>query len=282
VHGNVLIEMHGHGVLHRYFSFSWSPRRRLEHPRGLDANCLEFAGKIACRRDVCLPRAFPRACREVRVKLLEFMLGKPIPTDADETERVGPLAGVGILGLDALGSAAYGPEALLTALMPLGAGALGHIGALTAIIMGLLVLLGASYSQTIGAYPNGAGAYIVAKENLGTRASLIAAAALSLDYILNVAVASDVVDEIARRHKGRPIAVVVPELVESRGYHHLLHGQTAVLLRQKLRARGGPRLVIVNTPWYLREWLPEKRWLSGLPRRWWRRHGTSTPSQRAI
>jgi amino acid transporter len=123
------------------------------------------------------------------MRLANFLFGRPIPTDEDEVERVGPLPGVGVLGLDALASAAYGPEALLTALIPLGAAALEHLTLLTAVTITLLVVLGVSYSQTIKAYPNGGGAYTVAQENLGMRASLVAAAALSLDYVLNVAVA---------------------------------------------------------------------------------------------
>lgn len=118
-----------------------------------------------------------------------LLLGKPIPTDEDHAERVGPIVGVGVLGLDALASAAYGPEALLTALLPLGAAALKHMMALTAVVIAVLVVLGVSYSQTVKANPDGGGAYTVAKENLGTGASLVAAAALSLDYVLNVAVA---------------------------------------------------------------------------------------------
>jgi amino acid transporter len=123
------------------------------------------------------------------MNLVDFLLGRPIASEEDEHERVGPIAGIGILGLDALASAAYGPEALLTALLPLGSQAPSHVAALIAVIVGLLIVLGISYSQTIRAYPNGGGAYTVARENLGTRASLVAAAALMLDYVLNVAVA---------------------------------------------------------------------------------------------
>lgn len=123
------------------------------------------------------------------MKIVDFVLGHPIATDRDEVERVGPFVGVGVLGLDALGSAAYGPEALLTALLPLGHAASSYLAPLTTVIVAILVLLALSYFQTIKAYPNGGGAYTVAKENLGERGALIAAAALCLDYVLNVAVA---------------------------------------------------------------------------------------------
>jgi amino acid transporter len=123
------------------------------------------------------------------MRIIDVLLGRPIRTAEDATERVGPLRGVAILGLDALGSAAYGPEALLTVLLPLGAGGLRYLGLLMIAIVGLLILLSTSYWQTISAYPNGGGAYTVTRENLGTLPSLGAAAALLLDYLLNVAVA---------------------------------------------------------------------------------------------
>jgi amino acid transporter len=119
----------------------------------------------------------------------DFLLGRPLASDEDEGERVGPLAGVPVLGLDALGSAAYGPEALLTVLAPLGAVGLAYASSLTAVVVTVLGVVFLSYRQTIAAYPNSGGAYTVAKENLGSTASLLAAAALALDYVLNVAVA---------------------------------------------------------------------------------------------
>lgn len=122
-------------------------------------------------------------------RILDALRGRAIRNDEDEVERVGPLRGVGILGLDALGSAAYGPEALLTALLPLGAGAVRYVQPITLVIIVILVIVALSYSQIIREYPEGGGAYHVARSNIGTRASLLAAAALILDYLLNVAVA---------------------------------------------------------------------------------------------
>ncbi len=121
-------------------------------------------------------------------RILDFLLGKRL-TSADESEhRVGVLTGIPLLGLDALGSAAYGPEAALTVLIPLGAAGLAYISPLTGIILGLLLILSLSYRQTIFAYPQGGGGYTVARENLGMRIALLAAAALMLDYVLNVSV----------------------------------------------------------------------------------------------
>src|SRR6185312_1932450 len=93
------------------------------------------------------------------------------------------------MGLDGLASAAYGPEAALTVLIPLGAAGLGYMPPIILAILVLLGLLFLSHRQTIKAYPSNGGSYTVARENLGTFAGLLAAAALSLDYVLNVAVA---------------------------------------------------------------------------------------------
>jgi amino acid transporter len=122
------------------------------------------------------------------MSLLDHLLGKPLASADEEGEKIGVLAGVPILGLDGLSSAAYGPEAALTILLPLGAIGLNYIGPITLIILALLTILYFSYRQTIAAYPTGGGSYTVAKENLGTQAGLLAAAALMLDYVLNVAV----------------------------------------------------------------------------------------------
>jgi amino acid transporter len=92
------------------------------------------------------------------------------------------------MGLDGLGSSAYGPEAALAVLRPVGALGVAWIGWIMAPIVLLLLILFASYWQTIRAYPNNGGAYIVARENLGTGFSLLAAASLMVDYMLNVAV----------------------------------------------------------------------------------------------
>lgn len=81
-----------------------------------------------------------------------------------------------------------GPEAALTVLLVLGVIGIGYIGPITLLIVGLLALVFFSYRQTIAAYPAGGGSYTVAKENLGVKAGLLAAAALMIDYVLVVAV----------------------------------------------------------------------------------------------
>jgi amino acid transporter len=120
--------------------------------------------------------------------LSDLLLGRALATDEEGEQRVGVIAGIPMFGLDALGSAAYGPEAALTLLIPLGTAGLRDIGPITTLIIALLVVVYCSYRQTIAAYPGGGGSYTVARENLGTTAALLAAAALMLDYVLVVAV----------------------------------------------------------------------------------------------
>jgi amino acid transporter len=117
------------------------------------------------------------------------LFGRRLRTDEQEAQKISASRGIPVLGLDALASAAYGPEALLSVLIPLGAAATGYLAPITAIIIAILLAVYFSYRQTIAAYPNGGGSYTVAAENLGRHAGLLAASALSLDYILNVAVA---------------------------------------------------------------------------------------------
>jgi len=123
------------------------------------------------------------------MSLTSLLFGKRLATDEEEQEQIGPLAGVPVLGLDALASASYGPEAALTVLLPLGALGLRYVVPITVAIIALLTIVYLSYRQTLDAYPGGGGSYTVAKENLGPTAGLVAAAALMLDYVLNVAVA---------------------------------------------------------------------------------------------
>lgn len=119
---------------------------------------------------------------------LDWLFGRPLATAEEDHQHVGVAAGVPMLGLDALASAAYGPEAALTVLLAVGAAGVGHITPITLLIVGLLVLVYLSYRQTVAAYPTGGGSYTVAKANLGTGAGLLAAAALMIDYVLVVAV----------------------------------------------------------------------------------------------
>ncbi|MEV6511409.1 APC family permease [Streptomyces sp. NPDC051642] len=111
------------------------------------------------------------------------------PPDTGERHRLTALAGFAALSLDAMASVAYGPEAIVLVLAAAGAHGLGFTLPVTLAIAGLLAVLVASYRQVIAAFPDGGGSYAVAKTHLGARTSLVAAASLVLDYVLNVAVA---------------------------------------------------------------------------------------------
>jgi amino acid transporter len=118
----------------------------------------------------------------------DVLFGKPLATSDERGEHIGVAAGIPIFGLDALTSAAYGPEAAMSLLIPLGIASVLHIVPIISAILILLIIVFFSYRQTIAAYPNGGGSYTVATENLGTGAGLLAAAALMIDYILTAAV----------------------------------------------------------------------------------------------
>lgn len=111
------------------------------------------------------------------------------PPDTGERHRLTATAGFAALSLDAMASVAYGPEAIVLVLAAAGAHGLGFTLPVTLAIAGLLAVLVASYRQVIAAFPDGGGSYAVAKTHLGARTSLVAAASLVLDYVLNVAVA---------------------------------------------------------------------------------------------
>ena len=120
--------------------------------------------------------------------VLNFLFGHPLANSEERAEHIGPIAGIPVFGLDALSSAAYGPEAALTLLIPLGLIGVHYIVPVSAAIVALLVIVYFSYRQTIEAYPHGGGSYTVASENLGEGAGLLAAAALMIDYTLTAAV----------------------------------------------------------------------------------------------
>src|SRR5580693_5984476 len=106
----------------------------------------------------------------------------------EEQHRLTAVQGLAALSLDALSSVAYGPEAILVVLVAAGATALHYSVPITGAIVVLLAVLVVSYRQVIAAFPNGGGAYAVSKAHLGTQASLVAAASLIVDYVLNAAV----------------------------------------------------------------------------------------------
>ena len=120
--------------------------------------------------------------------LKHVLVGKPIPSHQAHHERYTKSSGLAILSSDALSSVAYATEEILRTLLIAGTASLWLVTPIGCVIAGLMLIIGFSYRQTIHAYPGGGGAYFVARENIGTVAGLVAAAALLLDYVLTVAV----------------------------------------------------------------------------------------------
>jgi amino acid transporter len=117
-----------------------------------------------------------------------FLVGRPIPTSRAHEERFSRVTGLAILSSDCLSSVAYSVEEVLRVLVVGGLAALTYSPPIAILIATLLIIVTFSYRQTIYAYPGGGGAYIVAHENLGVYAGLVAAASLFIDYTLTVAV----------------------------------------------------------------------------------------------
>ncbi|CAM2788415.1 aminoacid/polyamine transporter [Legionella steigerwaltii] len=122
------------------------------------------------------------------MSIIDKILGKPLSLRSRKTQELSILTGVPALGLDALSSTAYGPEAALAVLLPAGIIGLNHFFTISILVVIVLMSLYFSYMQTTAAYPNGGGAYIVASDNLGKKYGLGAAISLILDYLLNVTV----------------------------------------------------------------------------------------------
>lgn len=117
-----------------------------------------------------------------------FLIGSPLATSQSEGERLTKFKALAVLSSDAISSVAYATEAILTTLIVAGSASLWATVPISIAIVILLSIVALSYRQTIPAYPSGGGSYIVAKDNLGTLAGLIAAASLLIDYVLTVSV----------------------------------------------------------------------------------------------
>lgn len=134
------------------------------------------------------PSNAPTESRFFPLKLKHFLLGSPLPTQRFKLERLPKVLGLAVFSSDALSSVAYATEEILLMLVAAGTAVLYLSWPISLAITGLLLVVVTSYYQTIHAYPSGGGAYIVAKENLGVNAGLVAGAALMIDYVLTVSV----------------------------------------------------------------------------------------------
>lgn len=119
-----------------------------------------------------------------------FFVGQPIATSEEGHQRIGKIVALAVFASDAISSTAYATEEILLVLVPYGgiADSIEYLIPLSIVVMALLTLVVMSYRQTIHAYPNGGGSYVVSRENLGETPSLVAGASLLVDYILTVAV----------------------------------------------------------------------------------------------
>jgi amino acid transporter len=120
--------------------------------------------------------------------LKKVFVGRPLPTAQARHERLSKRTALAVFASDALSSVAYATEEILLILVTAGAVALAYTIPIGIAISVLIAVVASSYRQTILAYPQGGGAYIVTKDNLGTLPSLVAGAALLVDYVLTVAV----------------------------------------------------------------------------------------------
>ena len=121
-------------------------------------------------------------------RLKRFLIGNPLANSQAVHERLTKFKALAVLSSDAISSVAYATELCMGVLILAGSMSLSTLLPITGAIILLLAIVALSYNQTIPAYPNGGGSYIVAKDNLGNWAGLIAAAALMVDYVLTVSV----------------------------------------------------------------------------------------------
>lgn len=122
-------------------------------------------------------------------RLKNLLVGRPLPSERLDHERLSKKTALAVLSSDAISSVAYATDQILFVLGgAIGLAAVRYVVPISGVIVGLLVLVALSYRQTIMAYPAGGGSYTVARDNLGVNAGLVAAAALLTDYILTVAV----------------------------------------------------------------------------------------------
>jgi amino acid transporter len=118
-----------------------------------------------------------------------LLIGRPLSSREFEQQRLPKRLALGVFSTDAIASTAFATQEILVVLVPAaGMAALGYLVPISLLVVALLVIVVLSYRQTLYAYPNGGGSYIVSRENLGTNPSLVAAASLLVDYTLTVSV----------------------------------------------------------------------------------------------
>ena len=145
----------------------------------------QAAGHLVASEQVLRPVGqLARAVEAVR----RVAVGRRVATEHELQERVGPVKGLAVFASDNISSSAYATEEIMRVLILAGLGALALTMPTTIVIVAVMAIVVTSYQQTIRAYPNGGGSFVVASENLGRGAGLVAAAAMLTDYVLTVAV----------------------------------------------------------------------------------------------
>ena len=139
---------------------------------------------VATERTVLERSGWTRTLRGIRT----LLIGRPISSEHEQHERLTKVKALAIFSSDNISSSAYGPEEILRVLAFAGAGALSLTLPIAGLIIAMLAIVTISYRQTIKAYPLGASSYIVASDNLGDRAGVLAASALLIGYVVTVAV----------------------------------------------------------------------------------------------
>jgi amino acid transporter len=139
---------------------------------------------VASERTILRRTGWTAALRSVRT----FLIGRPISSHHEHTERLTKLKALAIFSSDNISSSAYGPEEIMRVIAIASVGALSLTLPLAGLIVLMLLIVTASYRQTIRAYPHGASSYIVASDNLGDRLGVLAASALLIGYVVTVAV----------------------------------------------------------------------------------------------
>ncbi len=145
----------------------------------------EGPGTFTAKREAIAP---VHPLEQATTNLRRLLFGRALATDEEGEERLSKLKALAVFSSDMLSSVAYATEASMFTLLGAGTVAIGLTVPISLVIVAILWIIVISYRQTIRAYPNGGGSYIVAKDNLGPMAGLIAGAALLTDYVLTVSV----------------------------------------------------------------------------------------------
>lgn len=160
-------------------------RIQVDDPRSPYFRTTAAQGVVVARPEVFVPGT-GRGRLAAWGRRLAF--GRPLRTDEEAAERLSKVKALAVFSSDNLSSVAYATEAILFALVAAGTGTFGLALPISVLIVAVLAIIVVSYRQTIRAYPNGGGSYVVARENLGASVGLVAGAALLTDYVLTVSV----------------------------------------------------------------------------------------------